>query len=98
MKRQTLLESLPEKLIHVLVWAFLFSSPLLTMDRSESGIDWLDVVHRLGGPLVIFILFYLNYLILVPKLLLEKSKKLTFVLVNVAVCIALIFGQLTWED
>ena len=98
MKRQTLLESLPEKLIHVLVWAFLFSSPLLTMDRSESGIDWLDVVHRLGGPLVIFILFYLNYLILVPKLLLEKSKKLTFVLVNGAVCIALIFGQLTWED
>ncbi|MBQ9287866.1 MAG: histidine kinase [Bacteroidaceae bacterium] len=98
MKKETLLESLPEKLIHILVWAFLFSSPLLTMDRSESGIDWLDVVPRLGGPLVIFILFYLNYLILVPKLLLEKSKKLTFVLVNVVVCIALIFGQLTWED
>ena len=98
MKKQKLLEDLPEKLIHILVWAFLFGSPLLTMDRSDSGIDWLDVVHRLGGPLVIFILFYLNYLILVPKLLLEKSKKLTFVLVNAVVCIVLIFGQVEWED
>ena len=98
MKKQKLLEDLPEKLIHILVWAFLFGSPLLTMDRSDSGIDWLDVVHRLGGPLVIFILFYLNYLILVPKLLLEKSKKLTFVLVNAVVCIVLIFGQVAWED
>ena len=90
------ISNLAEKLIHVLVWAFLFASPLLMMDRSESGISWLDVVHRIGGPLVLFILFYTNYFFLVPRLFLN-NRKWTFSLVNLGFCVVLFMGLIQWE-
>ena len=85
-----------EKLIHVLVWAFLFGSPLLLMDRSTTEFNWQMVVYRMGTPLCLFALFYLNYFLLVPKLF-QNRKRWTFVLVNIGLCMALSVGLTTWE-
>lgn len=85
-----------EKLAHVLIWVILFGSPIFMMDRSESGLDWMEIIHRIGNPTALFILFYTNYFFLVPRLFL-KNKKAFYILINIVFCVLLFIGQIQWE-
>lgn len=97
MKKKTL-GNIVEKSLHALIWIFMFSTPFLFMDRSNhEGIDWLQVARSFGGTFSMFVLFYVNYLWLVPKLFL-KNKRLKFVMVNLALCAVCCVCVPLWEQ
>lgn len=79
-------------LLHVLCWALLFIVPLFFHGSDES---WTKVTNRymrgLGASLSYLLVFYLNYLWIVPRYMLKKKDWKKFLLINV---LALVAGQL----
>jgi len=89
---QTRLERAVETAAHILVWAYMFLSPLLFI-RSGERIDW---EHYLGGcilPLAACIIFYINYFFLIPHCLLQKGRVSWFCLINVLLILAYVAGD-----
>lgn len=76
-----------EILIHFCVWAYVFASPLITK-RFNEDIDWVGYFRRLYFPITSCIIFYANYLWLVPRFIL--TKRYTRVVLYNAVIIALL--------
>jgi two-component sensor histidine kinase len=75
-------------ILHFLCWAMIIVTPMFF---HSSGDDWLTVWNRyvrwLGNPLAYMLVFYLNYLWIVPRFLLKKRDWKMFVLINVFVII-----------
>lgn len=59
-----------ETLIHIVGWGIAFGFPFLMMSRSGSDISLWEYLHH-GSivPMSFFIVFYINYFILIPRLL-----------------------------
>jgi len=83
-----------ELLIHILVWAVLLLSPLMT--RNGVRITLSEYIFSLTGLLVLFLLFYLNYFILAPKLFMVKGKRTRFFIINAVLVVTLAIGQQYW--
>ncbi len=79
-------------ILHMLCWAVLIVAPLLF---HNSGDAWTATWHWycrwLGNPLAYILVFYLNYLWIVPRFLLKKNDWKMFLLANL---FAIIFGLL----
>ena len=75
-------------ILHVLCWAVLIVAPLLF---HNSGDDWTAMwrwyCRWVGNPLAYILVFYLNYLWIIPRFLLKKSDWKMFLLANVFVII-----------
>ena len=88
----------PQTLVaHIVAWFFMFCTPFLFLDRDNTSLDWAKYLNRLSFPLSMFIVFYVNYLVLVPKVLLRKNTQRFFVcnlLLIVAACALIYF----WKD
>lgn len=89
------IERYTEPLIHLVGWAVLFGLPLIFTDR-DSGINWMEFLRRLNGPLDILLVFYLNYLFLAPRLYL-KGRHRAFYLANIIVCLLGCLFMAYWE-
>lgn len=74
--------------IHIVCWAFIFLSPLMFANRTN-GFDWQDMFHGSIMPLTLCITFYVNYFILVPRLLISKKKQNEFVFINTLIIIVM---------
>lgn len=70
-----------ELYIHILIWVCVFTSPILFFWRENEAIDSFDVLHRLYYPVASCLLFYLNYCLLIPHLLMPKHYR-WFVCIN----------------
>ena len=79
-------------MLHILCWALLFIVPLFFHSSTE---DWQQVWHRylrgMGATVSYLLVFYLNYLWIVPRYMLKKKDWKMFLLINVVVLVA---GQL----
>ncbi|MBR4829955.1 MAG: histidine kinase [Muribaculaceae bacterium] len=79
-------------MLHILCWALLFIVPLFFHGSDES---WTNAWHRylrgLGATVSYLLVFYLNYLWIVPRYMLKKKDWKMFLLINVVVLVA---GQL----
>lgn len=64
-----------ETFIHLLVWIFLFGLPHMMMMREGIVQPWYKILYMLGAPLLLAGVFYLNYLVLAPRLLLRHKIK-----------------------
>jgi hypothetical protein len=74
--------------VHILVWGIFFNLPLLSSSHPpESRLEYL---LRLTPSLASAVVFYINYLVLVPKFIFPKKITL-FVLTNIVVYIICIF-------
>ncbi|MBQ7690555.1 MAG: histidine kinase [Muribaculaceae bacterium] len=87
-----------ELTLHVLCWGIVLFIPLFFFGPHDTG----DLLMRrflrgLGGPLSYMVLFYLNYLWLVPRLYFNDRKRMFFIinLVSVGVCLGFMFEW--WE-
>lgn len=80
-----------EIVVHVIIWAYLFLSPLL-FSRWNEAIDWPEYFRRLYFPASYCVLFYVNYFYLVPRRFIRK-RYVTFVLVNVVLIALVYFGR-----
>jgi len=79
-------------ILHLLCWAVLIVVPLFFHSSTD---DWSAVLSRygrwLGNPLAYMVVFYINYLWVVPRFLLKKRDWKLFVLVNLAVIVLGLF-------
>jgi len=83
--------------IHILCWALVIVVPLFFRHPNDTTHEVIvRYLRSLGGPLSFLIVFYINYLWLVPKFYLNGRKR-EFCLINVAVILcALGFSQGWW--
>ena len=76
-------------MLHILCWALLFIVPLFFHSSEE---NWTNVWHRymrgLGATVSYLMVFYLNYLWIVPRYMLKKKDWKMFLLINVLVLVA----------
>ena len=84
--------------LHILCWAVLIVTPMFF---HSSGDDWLVVLNRymrwLGNPLAYLLVFYLNYLWLVPRFLLKKNDWKMFLFINLLALICGVFMVDVWH-
>lgn len=80
-----------EVVVHCLIWIYLFASPFF-IRRPGEAIDWLTYAYRIYEPLSYCILFYLNYLWLVPRFFMQR-RWAVFVLVNALLITLFYFGR-----
>ena len=80
-------------ILHLLCWSVIIVVPMFFHSSNE---DWTMVLNRyvrwLGNPLAYMLVFYINYVWLVPRFLLKKKDWKTFVLLNVFVIVAGLFA------
>lgn len=67
--------------LHLLTWSYVFTSPLL-FKRSDDAINWQRYLHGSLLPLITCIAFYLNYFLLIPRLLLANRHLRWFFIIN----------------
>ena len=87
----------PGAVIHIVVWAVFFAMPLFFMwNRSWESIDWGRFSRHCVNLLVLCSAFYLNYFVLIPRLLFKGGRH-KFVLANI--CLALVFStaMMVWQ-
>lgn len=70
-----------ELLIHIICWGMFFGFPLFFSQHDDGSIDWKDFVYHSVFPASLCIIFYLNYLLLIPHLLF-KGHTGRFLLMN----------------
>ena len=79
-------------MLHILCWALLFIVPLFFHGSDESWtMAWHRYMRGLGASVSYLLVFYLNYLWIVPRYMLKKKDWKMFLLINVLVLVA---GQL----
>lgn len=86
-----------ELLIHVICWSLFYVFPLFFGQRSNESINWhIFLIHSIV-PTSLFLIFYLNYLLLIPKLLFRERAQ-AFLLINFISIITLTFGLRLWSN
>ena len=85
-------------MLHILCWALLFVVPLFFHSSSE---DWVQVWHRylrgMGATLSYLLVFYLNYLWIVPRYMLNKKDWKMFLIINVLALVAGLLAVDLWH-
>ncbi len=80
-----------EVFIHLLGWIFLFGFPHMLLVRGDGTGTSIHTLRFIGPPLTMALVFYVNYLVLVPHFLQERHLKRyivsNIVLVLVAFCL-----------
>ena len=59
-------------LIHVIGWGIVFGFPLILGNRPGNSIDLAGYLRHIGVPLSFFIVFYVNYFLLIPRYLFQN--------------------------
>ncbi len=84
--------------LHLLCWSVLIIIPMFFHSSSD---DWMVVLNRyvrwLGNPLAYLLVFYLNYLWVVPRFLLKKKDWRLFVLINLFVLMGGLLVMDVWH-
>ena len=71
---------------HVFCWILFFGFPVI-MSQSENGsIDWKAFMKFVIVPTSLFTIFYINYFLLIPKILFNDHKR-KFLIINVLIII-----------
>ncbi len=89
---------LTEAAIHVIGWGIIFGVPFLMMTRSGFNITWMDYLrHGCIVPLSFLIVFYVNYLFLIPKYLFEGHTR-QYILFNLILIAAITACGHLWQE
>lgn len=96
MKRKVHHKLSHEWLIHLLAWTFLFGLPPMLMNHSDGQMENGELLRMIGPPFAMAMVFYVNYLWLVPHLLLDKKHEKIYVLINAVLCVSMLFFMHYW--
>lgn len=78
-----------EVFMHVLAWLFVFFTPLI-FNHGQSVITFKEYLRWCFMPLTMFVMFYTNYFLLVPKLFMRNRRRLFFIVEIVLVAFMVI--------
>lgn len=87
-----------EIVIHLIGWGMVFALPLFFFNRSSSsGPPWDAYARHIVAPLNLLLVFYINYFLLIPKLLFRKKTR-EFLVYNII--LVLVFGVFLhiWQE
>ena len=85
-------------ILHLLCWAVLIVVPLFFHSSNDDwSVVWNRYVRWLGNILAYIMVFYLNYLWIVPRFLLKKKDWKLFILTNLLVIIVGLFAMDLWH-
>ena len=85
-------------ILHLLCWAVLIVVPLFFHSSNDDwSVVWNRYVRWLGNILAYIMVFYLNYLWIVPRFLLKKKDWKLFILANLLVIIVGLFAMDLWH-
>lgn len=90
-------QRLLEIIIHVFGWILFFGFPIIMTQSSNGSIDWKEFNRFLMVPASLFAIFYLNYFLLIPKVLFREHKK-KFLIINILVIGAISIGLRITSD
>lgn len=74
-----------EVLMHVLAWLFVFSTPLI-FNHGQSDITLSEYLRWCFMPLMVFVTFYVNYFVLVPRLFM-RNRRLYYIVAAVFIAV-----------
>lgn len=60
-------------LIHILVWGGVFCFPLFFTGRNSEAMPLERYLGYVGVPITFFVVFYLNYFVLIDRILFRKN-------------------------
>lgn len=73
-------------ILHILCWAVIIVMPFFFHSSNDDSLMvWNRYLRWLGNPLAYILVFYLNYLWIVPRYMLKKKDWKMFLLINLAV-------------
>lgn len=78
--------------IHILAWLFVFTSPLF-FNRGQGGIDIVAYLRGSVFPMMLFIIFYANYFLFVPRMFMKGEKRGFFIAEILLIVAATVFMQ-----
>ena len=84
-------------IIHVLVWVIVFCLPFFAWNTENESFEWNRYLNFCFMPAIFMVVFYLNYFILVDKLLFQK-KSLAYVFVNIALIAVALAALYFWQQ
>lgn len=86
-----------ELLIHIICWGMFYVFPLFLVQRNNGFIDWhVFMIHSMV-PTSLFLIFYINYLVLIPQILFRERTK-EFLIINFIIIVALTFTLRYWNN
>ena len=86
------------KILHLLCWAVIIVMPFFFHSSSDDPlVVWNRYLRWLGNPLAYMLVFYLNYLWIVPRYLFKKKDWKMFLLINVSVIMVGLFTMDLWH-
>ena len=86
-----------ELLIHIICWGMFYVFPLFLVQRNNGFIDWhVFMIHSMV-PTSLFLIFYINYLVLIPQILFRERTK-EFLIINFIIIVALTFILRYWNN
>ncbi len=83
-----------EPIIHLIVWLFLFGFPHMVQLRTNTDINEGYILRAIGPTMATALVFYVNYLFIVPRYLLNRKIKKYVSLNLVVVTLAFLFLHL----
>ena len=85
-------------LLHILCWSVVIIAPLFFHSSENSWMQaWARYARALGAPLSCMIVFYLNFLWLVPRYLVKKKDWKKFILFNILVLVLGVLFTDVWR-
>lgn len=84
-------------LIHTIVWGVVFAFPLFFTWRNGEAVTWHRYLGYIFVPVTFMIVFYLNYFLLIDKLLFRK-RLVQFIFVNLAVFVVMSLCLHWWQS
>lgn len=86
-----------EILTHVIGWGIMFGFPFFFVSRGGEPVDWMGYLRHSGVPFSFFIVFYLNYFILIPNCLFKERVR-EYILFNLVLVVLLSGGLHLWQS
>lgn len=86
-----------ELIIHTICWGLFFGFPLFFTQHDNGNIDWKEFINHSGVSLAFFIIFYVNYLILIPKILFKEHIG-RFIFLNILLILVASIGLRYWHN
>lgn len=85
-----------EILIHLISWGILFGFPAFFLERGGNA-NWGAYLHHTVVPFSLFIVFYVNYFLLIPRLLF-RDRKQRYILGNIALVCLIGLSLHLWQS
>lgn len=88
---------LVEIVAHAIGWGIVFGFPLFFMNRHGEVMEWTSYLRHFAVPLCFILVFYLNYLVLIPRYLFGERMK-QYLLLNLLLIAGISLGLHLWQE